>query len=72
MKIVCFTLMLSCLTTVSAFAGNPEEKARESLVYCDQFLIEEPGPVVIPYLRVEHSWSGPQRSRMCQYLPAER
>lgn len=72
MKIICFTLMLGCLTTVSALAGDPEEKARDSLLHCGQFLIEEPGPVVDPYWRVGHSWNGPQRSRMCQYLPAER
>jgi len=72
MKIICFTLMLGCLTNVSALAGDSEEKARDSLLYCGQFLIEEPGPSVDPYWRVGHSWSGPQRSRMCQYFPAER
>jgi hypothetical protein len=39
MKIICFTLMLGCLTTVSALAGDSEEKARDSLLYCGQFLI---------------------------------
>ena len=72
MKIIWLTLMLGCLTTVSALAGDPQEKARESLFYCAQILIEEPGPAVIPYWPVGHSWSGPQRSRMCQYLPADR
>jgi len=71
MKII-YSLMLSCLTAVSAMAGDSEEAFRERSSLCNQFLIEEPGTASIPDWSVGHGWSGPRPSRTCQQLRAER
>jgi hypothetical protein len=68
MKIVC-SLML---TALSAIAGDSEEVSRERLSLCNQLLIEEPGIPTIPGWSVGLGWGGPQPSRMCQQLRAER
>ena len=47
MKIVCLTLMLSCLSAVAS-AGSSEEMNRQRLLICHQLQIEEEGARVIP------------------------
>jgi hypothetical protein len=46
MKIV-FSLMLSCFTAASALAGNSAEMLRDRLIFCNQFVIEHPYPVLL-------------------------
>jgi hypothetical protein len=48
MKVVCLTLIVSCLSTSFAFAGNGEDMNRRRALFCNQTLIEEQGTVVIP------------------------
>ena len=47
MKIVC-SVTLSCLAAASALAGDSEDKLRERLTVCNQFVIEEAGISAIP------------------------
>jgi len=47
MKIIC-SVTLSCLTAVSAFAGDSDDKLRDRLIVCNQFVIEETGISAIP------------------------
>ena len=46
MKIVC-SLMLTCMTAVSALAGDSAEMLRDHLIFCNQFVIEHPYPAVV-------------------------
>ena len=46
MKTVC-ALMLTCMTTVSALAGDSAEMLRDRLIFCNQFVIEEPYPAIV-------------------------
>ena len=48
MEVVCLTLIVSCLSTSFAFAGNGEDMNRQRLLFCSQSLIEEQGTVVVP------------------------
>jgi hypothetical protein len=48
MKVVCLTLILSCLSAASALAGGGEEMKRQRLLFCSHYLIEEGGTVAIP------------------------
>jgi hypothetical protein len=41
MKTVC-SLMLSCCAVVSASAGDSAEMRRDRLIFCSQFVIEDP------------------------------
>jgi hypothetical protein len=41
MNTVC-ALMLSCLIAVSALAGDSAEMLRDRLIFCSQFVIEDP------------------------------
>jgi hypothetical protein len=47
MKIVC-ALVLTCTSAVSALAGDSAEMLRDRLIICNQFVIEDPYPAVIP------------------------
>ena len=47
MKIVC-PLMLTCMTAVSALAGDSAERLRDRLIFCSQFVIEHPYPTIVP------------------------
>jgi hypothetical protein len=46
MKIVC-SLMLTCMTAVSALAGDSAEMLRDRLIFCNQFVIEDPYPAIL-------------------------
>jgi len=46
MKVVC-SLMLSCFTAVLASAGDSTEMLRDRLIFCNQFVIEHPYPVLL-------------------------
>jgi hypothetical protein len=46
MKTVC-ALMLSCFAVVSAVAGDSTEMLRHRLIVHDQFVIEEPDPLLM-------------------------
>jgi hypothetical protein len=46
MKIVC-SLMLTCMTAVSALAGDSAEMLRDHLIFCNQFVIEHPYPAIV-------------------------
>jgi len=46
MKIV-FSLMLSCFTAASALAGDSAEMLRDRLIFCNQFVIEDPYPPIV-------------------------
>jgi hypothetical protein len=39
--------MLGCCVDSSAFGRDTNEKLRERFVFCSQFVIEDPGPVVV-------------------------
>jgi hypothetical protein len=45
MKIVC-SLMLTCMTAVSALAGDSAEMLRDHLIFCNQSVIEDPYPTI--------------------------
>ena len=45
-NLVCL-LMLSCCAASSAFSRDSAERLRERLIFCGQFVIEDPGPVVV-------------------------
>jgi hypothetical protein len=45
MKIVC-ALMLTSMTAVSALAGDAAEMLRDRLIFCNQFVIEDPYPAI--------------------------
>jgi hypothetical protein len=46
MKTVC-SLMLTCMTAVSALAGDSAEMLRDRLIVCNQFVIEEANPAIV-------------------------
>jgi hypothetical protein len=46
MKTVC-ALMLTCMAAVSALAGDSAEMLRERLIFCNQFVIEDPYPGIV-------------------------
>jgi len=46
MKTIC-TLMLTCMTAVSALAGDSAEMLRDRLIICNQFVIEDPYPAIV-------------------------
>ena len=47
MKIVC-ALMLTCMTAVSALAGDSAEMLRDRLIICNQFvIIEDAYPAIV-------------------------
>jgi hypothetical protein len=48
MKILIFLLMPCCYATCSAFGRDSAEMRRERLIFCGQFVIEEPGPAIVP------------------------
>ncbi len=48
MKNVVCLLMLCCCAASSAFGRDSAERLRERLIFCSQFVIEDPGPVVVP------------------------
>jgi hypothetical protein len=48
MKTVC-ALMLTCMTTISALAGDSAEMIRDRLIFCNQFVIEDPYPAIDRY-----------------------
>ena len=45
-NLVCL-LMLCCCAAPSAFGRDTAEKLRERFIFCSQFVIEDPGPVVV-------------------------
>ena len=47
MKSLVCLLMLGCCAASSAFGRDAAERLRERLIFCSQFVIEDPGPVVI-------------------------
>jgi hypothetical protein len=47
MKSLVFLLMLCCCATSSAFGRDSAERLRERIIFCGQFVIEDPGPVVV-------------------------
>ncbi len=47
MKNLICLLMLCCCAASSAFGRDAAEKLRERLIFCSQFVIEDPGPVVV-------------------------
>jgi hypothetical protein len=47
MKIVC-VLVLTCSFADSAWAEDAAEMLRDRLIICNQFVIEDPYPTVIP------------------------
>jgi hypothetical protein len=47
MKIVC-ALVLSCTSAVSALAEDSAEMLRDRLIICNQFVIEDPYPAIVP------------------------
>ena len=47
MKTIC-TLMLTCMTAVSALAGDSAEMLRDRLIICNQFVIDDPYPAIVP------------------------
>jgi len=47
MKNLICLLMLCCCAASSAFGRDAAEKSRERLIFCSQFVIEDPGPVVV-------------------------
>ena len=48
MNTVC-AVMLTCMTTVSALAGDSAEMLRDRLIFCNQFVIEDPYPAIDGY-----------------------
>jgi hypothetical protein len=46
MKIAC-SLMLSCCAAVSVSAGDSAEMLRDHLIFCNQFVIEDPYPAIV-------------------------
>jgi hypothetical protein len=48
MKIV-YALMLTCTTAVSALAGDSAEMLRDRLIFCNQFVVEDPYPALDRY-----------------------
>jgi hypothetical protein len=47
MKLIC-SLILTCLTTASAFAADAEGNLRERRILCGQFVIEDFATATIP------------------------
>jgi hypothetical protein len=47
MKSLVFLLMLGCWAASSAFGRDSAESLRERIIFCSQFVIEDPGPVVV-------------------------
>jgi hypothetical protein len=47
MKNLICLLMLCCCAASSAFGRDAAEKSRERLIFCSQFVIEDPAPVVV-------------------------
>ena len=47
MKTLVCLLMLGCCTASSAFGPDSAEKLRERLIFCNQFVVEDPGPIVV-------------------------
>lgn len=47
MKTVICLLMLCCCAASSALGRDSAERLRERLIFCSQFVIEDPGPVNI-------------------------
>jgi hypothetical protein len=47
MRIGC-ALVLACTSAVSALAGDSAEKLRDRRIICNQFVIEDPYPAIIP------------------------
>ena len=46
MKIILSSLMLSCAAASSATSGDSMEMLRDRLVFCNQFIIEDPFPAI--------------------------
>jgi hypothetical protein len=47
MKNLICLLMLCCCAASSAFGRDSAERLRERIIFCSQFVIEDPGPVVV-------------------------
>jgi hypothetical protein len=46
MKNFICSLLLSCVAAAPAIGGDAGEILRDRLIFCNQFVIEEPGPAV--------------------------
>jgi hypothetical protein len=47
MKVVC-AVVLSCTYAVSALAKDSAEMLRDRVIICNQFVIEDPYPAIVP------------------------
>jgi hypothetical protein len=47
MKILACSLMLCCCAVSLASGRDSAEMLRERLIFCSQFVIEEPGPAIV-------------------------
>jgi hypothetical protein len=47
MRIFACSILLGCFVPSPGSATVPEEKLRERLIVCSQFVIDDPGPAVI-------------------------
>ena len=47
MKILVFSMVLSCVSAVLASAGDSAEMLRNRIIFCNEFVIEHPYPAIV-------------------------
>jgi len=66
MKILAYTLMLSCYAAAAATGGDSREMNRDRFVICSQFVIEDPDPSMVGE-SPQHCCRFVKRTRDCQF-----
>jgi hypothetical protein len=66
MKIVC-ALTLTCMTAGFALAGDSAERLRDRVIFCNQFVIEDPYPELLRD-STQHCCRMPNRVHDCHVI----